>query len=113
MSIQIEKIKNLELTESDFDMIVEGLDELPNKGAAGEIMIDLMEHALVSEEMKLSPEWQEKKEKEELEKKEEQKAKEQQKEDIKILQGKLLMLKRFLIEESLLNDANKQITGGS
>jgi hypothetical protein len=38
-------IKNLELTEQDFQLLVDGLDALPEKGVAGEMMGELMKCA--------------------------------------------------------------------
>jgi len=35
------ELKQLNLTEHDFDLLVEGLDALPERGLAGEMMGDL------------------------------------------------------------------------
>lgn len=96
-------IKNLELTERDFQLLVEGLDVLPEKGISGEIMESLFVGLLKKEGD--SPELADYEKKRQAEKLKKERAKEALKEDIKILQGKLLMFKRFLIQQ----DALKQI----
>ncbi|MEP7317193.1 MAG: hypothetical protein ABI921_00575 [Panacibacter sp.] len=58
-------LQQLNLTEKDFDLIIEGLENLPEKEMEQKIII--------------------------------------LKEDIKILQGKLLMLKRHLMQEGALS----------
>src|SRR5687767_4633863 len=101
---QLMDIKKLELTERDFQLLVEGLDTLPNKDVAGELMEGLMigmlkkdggDNAQISdfEKKRLAEKLKKDREKENL------------KEDIRILQGKLLMFKRFLIQQ----DALKQV----
>jgi hypothetical protein len=88
-------IKNLELTENDFKMLVEGLDALPERGMAGEMMGMLLEGMIGDK----NPEAMEKyKRTQEAKKREAERAKEVLKDDIRILQGKLLMFKRYLIE---------------
>jgi len=100
------KIQDLELTDSDFKMIIDGLDFLPEKGMTGEMMTTLFE-GLLSDK---SPENMEKLKKErEYRRKKEETTKEQLKEDIKILQGKLLMFKRYLIENNALKQVNDLI----
>jgi hypothetical protein len=95
------ELKHLNLTEKDFDLLVEGLDSLPEKGIAGELMGDLL-HAMLSKDDS------EGKSKFQIEREKKQKDKElkqrEMKEDIKILQGKLLMLKRYLIHHGALNE---------
>lgn len=95
-------IKDLELTEQDFKMLVDGLDVLPEKGAAGELMGAMFEGLLGDK----NPEAMERYKREQAAKrKEHDRLKESLKEDIRILQGKLLMFKRWLIQ----NDALKQV----
>ena len=99
----LEQIKLLNLTEDDFKLLVDGLDALPQKGLAGEMMGDLL-LGMISDNK--SPEAVEKmKSEREARKRKEEKAKEKQGDDIKILQGKLLMLKRYLQENKLLAEA--------
>lgn len=95
-------LKQLNLTERDFDLMVQGLDALPEKGMAGELMGDLLIGMLSKEddsEAKL-------KLKSEREQSRLKKAKEKEAltEDVKILQGKLLMLKRYLMQEGAIHD---------
>jgi hypothetical protein len=96
-------VKNLELTERDFQLLVEGLDTLPEKGLAGEMMTDLFVGMLKMDSDSNEISDFEKKRIAERAKKE--RDKESLKEDIKILQGKLLMFKRYLIQQ----DALKQV----
>jgi hypothetical protein len=97
-------IKNLELTDRDFQLLVDGLDSLPDKNAAGEMMSTLFT-GLIAGDRRESPEYKEFERKQELERKKAAREKEALKEDIRILQGKLLMFKRFLIQQ----DALKQV----
>lgn len=98
-------LKHLNLTEKDFQLIIDGLDHLPNKNDAGEIMSDFFvgvfdKHSppdKIIEKIKRDKEVRDRSRKRE---------KDILKEDIKILQGKLLMLKRHLIEQGALNEAH-------
>ncbi len=106
MENSLEQIKLLNLTEDDFKLLVDGLDALPERGLAANIMGDLM-MAMVTK----NDEESQRKMLEDRERK--QKAKEHEKmmlrENVKILQGKLLMLKRYLQENKLLKDAYEAI----
>lgn len=101
-------IKNIGLTLKDFDLLVEGLDSLPEKGMAGDIMFQLIGGMISkgNEEMenKIMADREKEKAKRELERA-------LQKDDIKILQGKLLSFKRYMIENGLLDDAKTIIEG--
>lgn len=92
-------IQELQLTEQDFDLIIAGLNELPNKGFAG-LMMGAMIKGLITKD---DPEA---KAKSELEQKAEQLKVEREKkaldEDISVLKGKLIMLKRFLVTNGAL-----------
>ena len=44
------ELKHLNLTEKDFDLMVEGLDSLPEKGMAGELLGDLFGSMLMEED---------------------------------------------------------------
>lgn len=95
-------IKNLELTENDFKLLVDGLDCLPDKDAAGQLMGAMIEGMLGDR----NPEAMDRfKREQEAKRRIAEKAKEAIKEEIKILQGKLLMFKRYLIQI----DALKQV----
>lgn len=96
-------IKQLELTDEDFKLLIDGLDALPNKDAAGDIfevlMIGLIGKDDPAGKQKAEDERQERKRKSDQEK-------QQKIEDIKILQGKLLILKRYFMQEGALKQAN-------
>lgn len=100
-------IRNLELTENDFKLLIEGLDSLPEKGMAGEIIGMVFEGLLADK----NPEAQAKIKADREEKmRSEKHAKESMKEEIKILQGKLLMFKRYLIEIDALKQVNELLS---
>lgn len=96
-----ESIKNLNLTEKDFKMLVDGLDALPHTGRTGEVLMDIMTSTILSGKI-----GEEAKRKMDQERQKEAAKKEMLIEDAKILQGKLLMLKRYLTENALMNDVN-------
>lgn len=101
MQNNLEQIKMLNLTEDDFQLIVDGLDALPEKGAAGEVIGDMLGMMLCKDDEskeKMAAERQKNRDKKEA-------SKQQMKENIKILQGKLLMLKRHLQESGALSQA--------
>lgn len=99
-------IKDLELTEQDFQLLVDGLDALPEKGLAGEMMGELLAGMLTKD----NPEAMEKhKREQDAKRKKAESAKLQMKEDVRILQGKLLMLKRWLLQEGALKQAHEII----
>ena len=96
------ELKHLNLTEKDFDLMVEGLDSLPEKGMAGELLGDLFGSMLMEEDSEAKIKFENERDKKRKEKEAKQR---EMREDIKILQGKLLMLKRYLIEEGALKGA--------
>lgn len=96
-----EQLRMLNLTMKDFDLIVEGLDELPNKGVAADMMVSILMAGFIKDEEARASEMNKK----EIEMKRKEEAKAFMKEEIKILQGKLLMLKRYMQENKLLSDA--------
>jgi hypothetical protein len=98
------EIKNLELTERDFQLLVDALDFLPEKNSTGEMLSSLIVN-MVAGDRKDTPEFKEYERKNELKQIKAARDKEALKEDIRILQGKLLMFKRFLIQQ----DALKQV----
>lgn len=99
-------IKNLELTENDFKLLIDGLDTLPERGAAGEIM-GIMFEGILGEK---GPEAKEKAKRErDMRRRDEDVKKDALKEDIRILQGKLLMFKRYLIQMDALKQVNDMI----
>lgn len=103
------RIKDLELTEQDFKMLVEGLDALPEKGAAGEMMGALLESMIGDK----NPEGMEKYKRDQTAKrKSEDMAKEYLRENIRILQGKLLTFKRWLIQQNALKQVDDIFDSG-
>jgi hypothetical protein len=98
-------IKNLELTERDFQLLVEGLDTLPEKGLAVEMMADIFVGMLKKDSSDDDRGFTDFEKKRIAERAKKERDKESLKEDIKILQGKLLMFKRYLIQQ----DALKQV----
>lgn len=100
----MDNIKNLNLTDKDFKMLVDGLDALPHAGRTGELLMDLMSETMlkghISEEAQRKMDAQKRKMEHE---------KEMLTEDAKILQGKLLMLKRYLTENKLMNEINETL----
>ena len=103
MNTTLDQIKMLNLTEDDFKLLVDGLDSLPERGLAGELMGDLFTSMLTdkADETAIAKMKSER----DSRKREADRAKEIMKENTKILQGKLLMLKRYLQENKLLHDA--------
>lgn len=99
-------IKNLELTEADFKMLVDGLDALPEKGIAGELVGVMIEGMLSDRNPETMARY---KREQETKRKAADLAKETLKDDIRILQGKLLMFKRWLIETNALKQVNDLI----
>lgn len=96
------ELKNLQLETKDFDLLIQGLENLPNKDMAGEMMVDMLSMAFAGKDEdfdknKLAREREERK-------RESAKAKEALVEDIKILQSKLILLKRYLVQNNLLKD---------
>lgn len=96
-------IKNLDLTKKDFDMLIEGLEHLPHKSDAGEMIGDLMTAMLTNKDNKNDVEKMKREREEKYKKKKEQDH--ELIEDIRILQGKLLTLKRYLKQEGALKEA--------
>lgn len=95
-------IKDLQLTENDFKMLVDALENLPNKNMAGNMMGMLLE-GIIPEGEKRDEAIRMRKEKELREEREADLLKE----NIRVLQGKLIQFKRYLIENRLLDEANQ------
>lgn len=94
-------LQSLNLNENDFKLIIDGLDCLPEKGFAGEMMGDLLMGMIAKDD----PLAQEKmKQEREKSRRDREMKKAAIVDDIKILQGKLLMLKRYLMEQGALNE---------
>lgn len=100
---QQELLKALNLTEDDFKLMVEGLEFLLEREATGNMVSDMLT-SLVSDR---TPEARAKNERERRERDRANAGKKEQlKEDVRILQGKLLQLKRFLLQQGALQQAN-------
>jgi hypothetical protein len=82
-------------------MLIDGLDALPQRGQMGEMMVDLLASTMGNDDSrrKVEKEMEQRKLKGKMEK-------ELLIEDSKILQGKLLMLKRYLSENKLMTEVN-------
>lgn len=90
----MEKLKDLEFTAADFEMLIEGLDAIPERGVVNDIMGDLISLSLSKqgdEEAKnqIEKAHEERAEKRRLEK-------EKSTESIRLLKGKLFMFERYL-----------------
>lgn len=98
----MEELKNIKLTERDFHLMVEGLEVLPGKDIAGELVMDLMMGAVGGEEgqRKVLAHRKER----ELSK---QKDKDFLIEETRILQGKLLQLKRLMSANGTLSKVHE------
>lgn len=99
----MENLKMLNLTEKDFNYLIDALEHLPSKDLAGEMMGVILRISLSGDDLDKEKYLKELRQKEERRKRE----KEGMNEDIKILQGKILMLKRFLIENKIMEDVNR------
>jgi hypothetical protein len=106
MENTIQDLQNLSLTENDFKLLVDGLDELPNKGATGEIFSALLSNMVLKDDPEAKAKFENDRE---VEKQKRLKEKDLMMEEVKILQGKLLLLKRFLIQNNLLKQAHDLI----
>jgi hypothetical protein len=96
-------VKTLDLTERDFQLLVEALDYLPEKGSTGDLLSNMIGHMLINDEDKRA-EFDAKMKAEQLKR---QKERDALKEDIRILQGKLLLFKRYLIEQDALRQTRE------
>tara|TARA_R100001086_G_scaffold238993_3_gene164102 strand:- start:1090 stop:1446 length:357 start_codon:yes stop_codon:yes gene_type:complete len=103
------ELKNLQLTEADFDMLIEGLEALPDKGLAGNMMSDLVHTLLAAKDNDNGDPMAKIKLEQEMSKRNAKfKAEKASKiEDVRILQGKLYMLKRHMVEKNLMKQANE------
>lgn len=93
-------LQQLHLSEYDFKLLIDGLEALPDRGMTGQLISTIMRGMMAKnkeEEERLKREFSKKLD---FEKKE----KLSMIEDIKILQGKLLSLKRYLKEQGALDE---------
>ena len=88
----------LQLTEVEYQMLVDGLDELKNKGFAGEIMSGMLEVMLAPKENSTVEEklaYQEMQEKRKLEKEQEEEKQKEFNRSVEVLKSKLILLKEI------------------
>lgn len=98
-------LQDLGLSEEDFELLIQGLEHLPNKDLAGDLMTGILEGLFMD---KNDPGAREKLiQKRELETRRAEALKNKMKEDIKVLQGKMILLKRFLQERDALAHVEK------
>lgn len=96
-------VKDLELTNEDFAMLMDALEHLPAKNMGNEILSAMMDATLASR----SPQ-----QKAEIERKRKTEAENMRKErndvieQVRLLQAKIIMMKRLLIQENALKEAN-------
>ncbi len=96
------ELKDLELSEKDFQLLIDGLEALPHKSEAAEMFGDIFLGLLSKDDDGIK--------KIEKERERRKLAKDAEKamlvEDIKILQGKIVMLKRLLQSDNAISEVN-------
>ncbi|KAB8156175.1 hypothetical protein EZY14_002850 [Kordia sp. TARA_039_SRF] len=102
----MQNLKDINLTENDFQLLVEGLEALPEKGVAGDIMGEILMTAFMKDDDQAMSEM---KSKREIERREKEKKKQLLTEEIRILQGKLLQMKRYMIANGLITKVHEII----
>jgi hypothetical protein len=100
----MDQLKQISLTEEDFKLIGKALDTLPSADNISTILteaaVDNLSKGMPTfAKEKLDAQWKKFKV-------DEQMKRESEKEEIKILQGKLILLKRALIENNLMGKVN-------
>jgi predicted amino acid-binding ACT domain protein len=106
--MDIKDILSVGLTAEDFDVLLEGLDSIPEKGMAQEIMRGTMTMLLTADSnpsRRTEMQRQVKRSAEELQKKADGR-----KEDLVILKSKLILLKRLLLSNDAIRQANEILT---
>lgn len=101
----MEDIKKLNLTEKDFQLLIEGLENLPHKHVGAELITDLLIGAVA----KTDEERQVYARKQEIAQQKKAAEKQLLKEDVTILLGKLIQLKRYLIENNLMDQVTEHL----
>lgn len=97
-------LQDIQLTEADFDMLIDGLDALPEKGGVGRMLAELTGAMLAGNDPRMKKAVDETLNKDQREKSAKKK---QLSEDITLLKSKLIMLKRYLITNGALKTTNK------
>jgi hypothetical protein len=98
------ELQEIQLTEADFNLLIEGLDSLPEKGAAGLIMASLTGKLMAGDNPRHQAEVDKAIARHEKEHEARKKAID---EDIALLKGKLILLKRYLVTNGALKTVNK------
>lgn len=99
-------LEELQLTETDFKLLTDGLDALPNVGMPGEILSTLFEGILTKDDPEMRSKVMSERKKDDKMK---AAAKALQLEEIRILQGKLFQLQRYLRMNGLLKQAHETL----
>lgn len=102
----MQNLKDINLTENDFKLLVEGLEALPEKGVAGDIMGELLMSAFMKGDNETMNEM---KSKREIERREKEQKKQLLTQEIRILQGKLLQMKRYMLAKGLITKVHEII----
>lgn len=98
------ELQDIQLTEADFDMLIEGLDVLPEKGSVGRLLAELTGAMLAKGDPRMQKAVDETLNKGNVK---DASKKKQLNEDITLLKSKLIMLKRYLITNGALKTTNK------
>ena len=97
--MDVQQIKSLGLTVNDFELIIKGLDAIPSSERSGELMGGVLDMLLSRSDPGAAAEI---KRKMDIERAKRKRELDIMMEDVKLLQGKLIMLKRLLIENDLM-----------
>lgn len=97
-------LQEIQLTEADFNLLIDGLDALPEKGAAGLMMGSLIGSLLAGNDPRMQASVDKTVKRQEDAHAAKKKAIE---EEITLLKSKLILLKRYLITNGALRTTNK------
>lgn len=97
-------LQDIQLTEADFDMLIEGLDVLPEKGSTGMLLAELVGGMLGDKDPRMQKAVDATLNKDKAKK---EAHKKQLREETTLLKSKLIMLKRYLITNGALKTTNK------
>lgn len=97
-------LQDIQLTEQDFDMLIEGLGVLPEKGSTGIMLAELVGGMIAGNDPRANAIVDQHLNKEKRGREEKKK---QQAEEITLLKSKLILLKRYLVTNGALKTTNK------
>jgi hypothetical protein len=103
------ELNEIQLTETDFNLLIEALNALPEKGEAGLLMANLVGKMMAGPNQRHQNEVEKTLKKHEDEHTAKKKAME---EEITLLKSKLILLKRYLVTNGALKTANKIVGNG-